>query len=113
MENNTFGDSKTLKMLPCLTETINKLEKKHRNYLSSFISRFNQTVQKVRWIKYDETKPDKFVVNPEDKKLINYLLDLVHTDYKNRTDEMLNKYPIELVTYLKNYINARIEQSKL
>lgn len=113
MNNNTFGDSKTLKMLPCLTEMIEKLEDKHKNYLSSFITRFNQTINSVRWIKYDLSKPSSFIVEEEDKKLINYLLDLVHQDYKNRTSQMYEKYQIELVTYLENYINARIKQSKL
>jgi hypothetical protein len=99
MNRETFGSVINYKMLDFLTEKISLLDDKHKNYISSVITDFNLIVKKSDII--------------TDLSYKNYILDLIHNDFKKRINEnILNEYDEKIVTYLKNYFYAKIKNSK-
>jgi hypothetical protein len=99
MNKGTFGSVKQYKMLDFLTEKVSLMDEKNKNYISSVISDINSTVKKSELI--------------EDIQFRNYLLSLIFSDFKNRINEHIsNKYEEKVVTYLENYLYAKIKNSK-
>jgi hypothetical protein len=99
MYKGTFGSAEKYKMLEFLTEKIGLMDDKHKNYLSSVIQGFNLVVKKCKCIM--------------DISLKRYVLDLIYDDYIRRIDEhMSSKCEEKVITYLKNYIHAKIKDAK-
>lgn len=101
LESNTFGDSKKYKMLPRLTELINSLkEEKHFNRIGNIIHEFHIKIKHIQDI--------------EDNYVKNYVLDLVHNDYKELINSSTHLYEnnSKLLSYLMNYISAVIKNNK-
>lgn len=99
MNENTFGPAEKYKMLPFLTEKINLLDYNRKAYISTFIQDFNQIMNKFGGI--------------HDRNFKNYLLDLTYTDYMVKTMKMGDKYDEKIITYLNNFIHARIKNEEL
>lgn len=97
MDVNTFGDSKQYKMLEYLTEKIDLLDDKDKKYLSTKIIEFNNLMNQLLSV----TEP----------KLKNYLLKLILKDYLKRIDGF--KYDDKVISYLNNYIKARIKNAQI
>lgn len=99
MNKNSFGSVKEYKMLDFLTEKIGEMDDKHKNYVSSVIHDFNIIVKKANDI--------------QDSKFKIYTLDLIYKDFLERVDQFIsNRYYKDIVTYLKNYFHAKINNSK-
>ena len=99
MNENTFGDVEQYKMLPFLTEKINELENANRKaYLSQFIIEFNTFINKFESI--------------QDIDFRCILLDMVWDSYYNKTNYLIGKYEGKIVTYMRNYIKARVNNMK-
>jgi len=84
-------------MVVGLTSMVAILEKKHRSYLSSILIEFNKLC-----IKLSDIKDDSFR---------KYLCRITKEDYKRRTDELFSKYDKDLVTHLKCYIHAKLNDT--
>lgn len=99
MNKETFGSSHQYKMLEFLTEKISSMDDKHRNYLSSVIEDINSITKKTEEI--------------ADIPFKNYVLNLIYVDLKKRIREhILNKYDKKIVSYLENYLHAKIKNTK-
>jgi hypothetical protein len=99
MNKETFGSINKYKMLEFLTEKISLMEVKHKNYLSSVIQDINQTIKKCEMI--------------NDIYFRNYILDLIHNDLAIRIENHIKgKYEEKIATYMENYLNAKIINSK-
>jgi hypothetical protein len=85
----TFGDSDKYRMLKYLAEKINELSKADQSYLSKFISNFNKRLK---------------------EPYSTYVLGLIKNDYIDKVENM--KYDKKIISYLKNYINAKIKNYK-
>jgi hypothetical protein len=99
MDKGTFGSINQYKMLEFLTEKISLMEVKHKNYLSSVIQDINQTIKKSEMI--------------NDISFRNYILDLIKNDLSLRIENHIKgKYEEKITTYMENYLNAKIKNSK-
>ena len=99
MDKGTFGSINQYKMLEFLTEKISLMEVKHKNYLSSVIQDINQTIKKSEMI--------------NDISFKNYVLDLIYNDLSLRIENHIKgKYEEKIATYMENYLNAKIKNSK-
>jgi len=99
MNIGTFGSVKQYKMLDFLTEKISLMDEKHKNYISSVIQDINTTIKKTELI--------------TDVQFRYYVLDLISNDFNNRINEhIFDKYEEKIHTYLKNYLYAKIKNSK-
>lgn len=100
MNTNTFGSDKVYKMLPFLTEKIDLLEDNKKAYISSFIQDFNLVMKNFDELVWGEIW------------FKNYLLELMSKDYVVKVENFEHKYDSKIISYLKNYINARIGNSR-
>jgi hypothetical protein len=83
-------------MLFYIINEIYSMDKNHRIYLITFIIEFNTKIKKMKSI--------------NDLKIRCYLLYLIYKDYKDRIEiHLKNKYNIDIVTRLINFINAKIQ----
>jgi hypothetical protein len=99
MDKGTFGSIYQYKMLEFLTEKISLMEVKHKNYLSSVIQDINQKIKKCEMI--------------NDISFRNYVLDLIDNDLSLRIENHIKgKYEEKITTYMENYLNAKIKNSK-
>jgi hypothetical protein len=99
MDKGTYGSINQYKMLEFLTEKISLMEVKHKNYLSSVIQDINQTIKKSEMI--------------NDISFRNYILDLIKNDLSLRIENHIKgKYEEKITTYMENYLNAKIKNSK-
>lgn len=99
MKEDTFGDTEQFKMLPFLTEKISELDNPNRKtYLSNFIIEFNKFINEFKTINNTTFR--------------NKLLDLTHDTYINKTNYLIGKYEGKIITYLRNYIKAKIKTIK-
>ncbi len=99
MDNQTFGSTTKYKMLEFLTEKMLLMEDRKRNYISSVINDINISINKCNLI--------------NDITFKNYVLDLIHNDFKIRIENHVKgKYEEKITTYLNNYLNAKIKNSK-
>ncbi len=86
-------------MLEFLTEKISLMEVKHKNYLSFVIQDINQKIKKCEMI--------------NDISFRNYVLDLIDNDLSLRIENHIKgKYEEKITTYMENYLNAKIKNSK-
>jgi hypothetical protein len=100
MEKNTFGSTDTYKMLEFLTEKISLMDEKNKNYISSVIQDINGLIKKSEQI--------------NDIWFNNYVLDLIHNNLNERIQTHIKgKYEEKITTYLQNYLNAKVKNSKL
>lgn len=97
MEEGTLGSIKRHPSLACLNNHIPLLSLNKRQYLLKFINEFNTYLNKVKKI--------------EDINLRIYVLSLMKKDYKFRTLDLYNKYHIDIVTHLQNYITGRLRSA--
>ena len=93
LNSDTFGDSLKYKMLPFLVVKINELNTNDRKRISYFIHHFNEIVNSLHSNVHRA-----------------YILKILKDDYFKRVDDF--KYEIELKSYLKNYINAKINNNE-
>ena len=98
MNNTLIGSSEKYKMLGFLTDEIQTFSDNKRTYIVSVLNLFNQRVKKIELI--------------EDQKFRNYLLDLIRNDYKKKFDGLCDVYDADVISYLKNYLKARINNAK-
>jgi hypothetical protein len=99
MDKETFGPTNQYKMLDFLTKKISLMDDKHKIYISSVIQDINTTIKKCE------------VIN--DISFRNYVLDLVHNNFKLRVENHIKgKYEEKITTYLENYISAKIKNTK-
>lgn len=99
MDKDTFGSINQYKMLEFLTEKISLMDEKNKNYISSVIQDFNTVIKKCDMI--------------EDISFNNYVLDLICNNLNERIETHIKgKYEEKIATYLKNYLNAKIKNSK-
>jgi len=84
-------------MLFVLNEKLKEQPDNQREYVSTVIGEFNYLMTKF--------------INWEDNRLKQYLLDLIRIDYKIKTDNMLPQYDEDVVSYLKNYISAKLKNT--
>jgi hypothetical protein len=98
MEKETFGSTNQYKMLDYLTEQISVMHPRRKSYICSVIANFNLAIKKTSLI--------------NDKLFRNYLIDLIHNDYKEKINEfMVDKYDEKVITYLINYFKAKKNNS--
>lgn len=93
MDKNTFGNAEELKMLNYLTEAISELPKNQKEYLSNFIMKFNSRIKQIETIEVVDFR--------------NYVQYLVKVDYLKNVDALPNTYDTDIISYLKNFINAK------
>lgn len=99
MDKGTFGSINQYKMLEFLTEKISLMDEKKKNYISSVIQDINEIIKKCEKI--------------DDISFSNYVLDLIHKNLNERIETHINgKYEEKITTYLQNYLNAKIKNSK-
>lgn len=99
MDKGTFGSINQYKMLEFLTEKISLMNEKKKNYISSVIQDINEIIKKCEKI--------------EDISFNNYVLDLIHNNLNERIETYIKgKYEEKITTYLQNYLNAKIKNSK-
>ena len=91
---STFGSTEKWKSLLYIINNLPNYDDNKQHYLSKFIIDFNTLVKKIEKI--------------EDNDLKKYMIRLVKNDYKSRTNSLFNKYEIDLVTHLKNFIKAKL-----
>ena len=100
MNKDTFGDSRRYCMLEYLTEQVLELPSSKRSYLSSFLRDFNITINNTKSIR-NSVKDDKYR---------NYIRLLIKKDYYARIDSLSDRYDNKLLSYIKNYVNARLKE---
>ena len=98
MDKGTFGSSSEYKTLEFLTEKIEIMDEKKKTYISRFISDINKLSSQLKYIRDDKVK--------------NYIVKLIKDAYNKRTDDLLEKYDEKIVSYLKNYIKAKLKNIK-
>lgn len=98
MNTDTFGSPVQFKMLDCLTEKINLLDRKGQAYFSNYIGLFHIRLNGINTIK--------------DSKLQLYLLGILLKDYVTKTNALSVKYDIKLVSHLLGFIHGRINESR-
>lgn len=99
MDKGTFGSINQYKMLEFLTEKISLMDEKNKNYISSVIQDINTILRKSELI--------------SDIKFRGYVLDLIHNNLNERIETHIKgKYEEKITTYLQNYLNAKIKNSK-
>lgn len=99
MSKTLFGSSEKYKMLDFLNEVVSNLERNRRVYLTTFVQQFHELIKGLETI--------------QDARIRSYLCQLVHFDYFLRTSKMEGKYEKRIITYLQNYIKARIQNVNL
>ena len=103
MNSNTFGNIDKFKMLEYLTEQIEYLsDSNKKNYISTFITEFNTRINRME---------ANWVTSIDDIKFQEYLLSLIKKDYCDRIDSLKDRYTQKLLSYLKNYIYAKINNT--
>ena len=99
MDKATFGSINQYKMLEFLTEKISLMDEKNKNYISSVIQDINTILRKSELI--------------GDIQFRSYLLDLIYNDLNERIETHIKgKYEEKITTYLQNFLNAKIKNSK-
>jgi hypothetical protein len=98
MQTDTFGSPKQFKMLDCLTEKINLLDRKGQAYFSNYIGLFHTRLNGINAIK--------------EPKLQLYLLGILLNDYVTKTNALSAKYEIKLISHLLGFIHGRINESR-
>lgn len=96
-ENTLLGSPQKYKMLNFLTKKVMSLTRNEKVYIISLLNKFNEKLKKFDVI--------------EDKKFKTYLLNLMRNDYIQKFDGMQNKYDVDTISYLKNYVKARINNN--
>lgn len=90
---------RNFRMMKDLDRIICELSDNQRGYVMSLINELNRNLNTV-------------VKNIDNIDVRNYILNTIHNDYKLKCDDMLKRdkpYSDELVSFLKNYINANIK----
>jgi hypothetical protein len=101
LDKGTFGSIEKYKMLEFLTERIDDMGIREKEYVSSVLHDFNKCMKRFDGM------------NVAERGFKIYLLNLVHKDYIARIDKfMTGKYEEKVVTYLKNYIYAKISNER-
>ena len=99
MDKGTFASVNQYKMLDFLTEKISLMDKKKKNYISSVIQDINTILRKSELI--------------GDIQFRSYVLDLIYNNLNERIETHIKgKYEEKITTYLQNYLNAKIKNSK-
>jgi hypothetical protein len=99
MDKGTFGSINQYKMLEFLTEKISLMDEKNKNYISYIIHDINTILRKSELI--------------GDIQFRSYVLDLIHNNLNERIETHIKgKYEEKITTYLQNYLNAKIKNSK-
>lgn len=99
MDKGTFGSINQYKMLEFLTEKISLMDEKKKNYISSVIQDINTILRKSELI--------------GDIQFRGYVLDLIHNNLNERIKTHIKgKFEGKITTYLQNYLNAKIKNSK-
>lgn len=98
MKKDTFGDPNQFKMLDFLTEKIVALPSNKKEYISTLLVRFNWRIKQTTLI--------------EDEDFRMYVLHLIGWDFKKITQGLTNKYDEDLISYLENFIHAKINNLK-
>ena len=100
LDKNTFGSNLEYRTIGKITDFINSLEEKHKNYLGSFICDFNKVMKDLKYT-----------------KLLRYtnifLFETIKKEYLERLKVLENKYDHYFVSHLRNFIVAKLRRTFL
>lgn len=99
MDKDTFGSIEQYKMLDFLRQKISLMNNKDKRYISTLILRFNSIIKKSESI--------------NDILFKSYILDLIHQNFMKKINNNKSKYDEKVISYLKNYIKAKIKNAKI
>jgi hypothetical protein len=94
MDANTYDSIIEFPCLGYINENISKLKKSEQSYWGKFFTNFNKLCNKISKI--------------EDDELLFYLYRIIMIHYYNKLAECEKKYDKKLISYIKNYVHARL-----